>query len=53
MYQQRRKKDLHYNIRYNGIDEDGWIDIASGGTIDGLEYADEVYARLWDGKQCK
>ena len=38
---------LQYQI--NGIDEDGWIDIASGGTIDGLEYADEVYARLWDG----
>ena len=38
---------LQYQI--NGIDEDSWIDITSGGTIEGLEYADEVYARLWDG----
>lgn len=37
---------LQYQINdYKGE----WIDIESGDIISGLEYADEVYARLWDG----
>ena len=40
-----------YTLQYqvNGKEEDKWIDIESGGTVDNLSYNDNVYARLYDG----
>lgn len=41
------KFTLQYQI--NGTDDDKWIDLDNGGTIENLEFNDEVYARIWDG----
>ena len=40
-----------YKLQYQigGKEEESWIDIANGGTIDNLSYNETVYARLFDG----
>ena len=41
--------DFTLQYQVNGTEDDGWTDIENGGTIENLEFEDEVYARLWDG----
>lgn len=39
-----------FTLQYQVGGTDGeWIDINSGDEITGLKYADDVYARIWDG----
>ena len=40
-----------YQLQYqvNGIEENGWQNIESGGTVNNLTYPSTVFARLWDG----
>ena len=40
---------LQIQYQVNGIDEENWTTVSTGGQVSGLHHNDTVYARLYDG----